>query len=142
MLFSMELEVPTLLGIKICSLKIAAPNFQEREREIGNSFTVFLEKWLWRSLFVVKLQTYSVQHFQKMNSFTDVFFNNFAYFSGKTILRNTSELLVPHAGIWCCSHSQKTDERWKKETYWSQNCQGIEGMSMVKKLTAKKSLYN
>ena len=49
--------MPTLLGIKICSSKIAAPKFQERERErdreretererreIANSFTVFLEK--------------------------------------------------------------------------------------------------
>ena len=37
------------------------------------------------------LQAYSVQHFQKMNSFTDVFFKNFAYFFGITILRNISE---------------------------------------------------
>ena len=42
-------------------------------------------------LFVVKLQAYSVQHFQKMNSFTDFIFKNFAYFSVITILRTISD---------------------------------------------------
>ena len=84
------------------------------------------------------LQAYSVQHFQKMNSFTDVFFKNFAYFFGITILRNISEWQGSNAVL---NHKEQMKDE-KKESYWSQNRQGIERASMVQKLPAKKCLYN
>ena len=66
------------------------------------------------------------------------FFKNFVYFSGITILRNISEWQGSNAVL--NYKEQMKDE--KKESYWSQNCQGIERVSMVKKLPAKKCLYN
>ena len=34
----------------------------------------------------------------------------------------------------------KKKKKKKRESYWSQNCQGIEGVSIVQKLPAKKCL--
>ena len=40
------------------------------------------------------------------------------------------------------SNTKKQMKDEKKESYWGQNCQGTEGVSMVQKLSAKKCLYN
>ena len=78
-------------GIKLTPLP--PPSCFRVKGEILCSFIVIFEKLPSETLFAAKLQAYSVQNFRIANSFTDFFSRS--YFSGITILRNSSEKLFP-----------------------------------------------
>ena len=67
-----------------------------------------------------------------------LFSNILPIFFGITILRNISEWRGSNAVL---NHKEQMNDE-KKQSYWSQNCQGIERASMAQKLPAKKCLYN
>ena len=73
-----------------------------------------------------------MQRYRKMNSFTDFFFQEFCLLLWNKYLKEHFWMAGSVSGD--LMQSQRTNGRWKtKESYWSQNYQGIEGVPIGQK---------